>query len=403
MNIIFSRDLKKKKALLKFQKLMNIYKPLSEDTKTSFVDFTIYDKVDNKGFSKIVKGLYKLKNLKEYEVQIHFRKKKFRNLHYIKPQFDHLSSHSVGEIQFNKNEMVKILRISSTQINNGEVVIAYSFKFKKYFSFLDLKRYVNKYILELANFQFTPYWINFDFPMTDERQINEMTEKYFFLLFQGFIVKHLYSNLGEEFELPRVTRSVVNEGKDELLKTLKNPFIKRTFTDEKGGYFLVHNLDRYSGITIDEFIFNDSYPYHRDHLNLFTYYQMETYLTFFYGIEIYQLEKFMANYLNSNRKSISSKKYKWLLGKLISIDEIPLQKRLPKDNARHNLKAYSENSQTYFIQNKKLVNAFRKTIAKNLEYLSTVHVTNYNSIILIITIITLILTIIGIVTSAIFI
>lgn len=385
----------KKKALIKFQKLITV----SEETTEfdfSFVDFTIYDKVNNEGFSKIIEGINKLKG-KGVDCNTHYRRRKYQKLHYLRPQFDHSSSFSVGDIKFPNHEILEEISILGTQINNGEAVIAYSFTLKRDLASKDFKEYVKKNIIDLKNFRFTPYWINFDKPEPDKYQIDNMTEKYFYLLFQSFIVKHFHSSIGNEFELPRLSRVVVENGKKELLKQLKQPFIEETFQDNKGNYFLVHDLEHQSGIVIEQFICGKSYPYNETLLNLFMDYKMEAYLRFFYHIEVFQLEKIMADFLNSNRRSISAKKYKWILEKLVLLNEVPLFKRSKLD--KNNLNGYSEKSRLYFIQDDKLIKSFRRTYKQNLEYLSAVHITNYNSVILGTTIVTLFLTILGIVVT----
>lgn len=364
------------------------------DEELRYVDFTIYDRLNNKGFTKLIRKLYKLDSHEDYKIDCSFRKKFFKKIDYIRPQFDHSSLRSVGSIQFKKHNMIKEISISSTQINNEEALVAYTFTYEKLIHDENqINQYVKDHINELAFSNFLPILFNFDHFKEDQRQVEQYNSQVFFLIFQNFIVTKLYSEIGKEYILPKLCRFLSKEHTTELDNYLKDPFLEQTFREKnKDIFFVVDSTNRPDGISIDGYIFGTSWS-HENLLSLFSTHKMDAYLTFFYNIEIDMLERKISKFLNSKRNSISSKDYKWLLDKLRKVEEVLMYDE--RSNAKNEVNWITHSKRSFssrFIEKNKYRKRFKEIYRQNLEYLSAVHVSNYNSFILIVTIITLILT-----------
>lgn len=221
----------------------------------------------------------------------------------------------------------------------------------------------------------------------------------FYFILQGYIVKELFSSIGKNYQLPRLTRVLLKEHSKEMDDYLKDPFLRRTYKlENKESYFVVDSLERLSGIEITQYMFGNSWS-RENLLSIFSDFKMDAYLTFFYSIEVSLLESKISKFLNSNRRSISHRDYKWLLGKLRKVDE-KFMYEIDKSDCyykRRNLIGYSKNCTDVVIQDKIVKEGFQRIYKNNIEYLSAIYSSNYNLTILITTVITLILTIFGLV------
>lgn len=398
-------SLKRKKFIKEYKEKVIEIEDLSEisdykESSSATVEVCFYDVLDNKGFAKLINKLYKFKKKQDCSVDTIYRKKYFRKINYIYPQFDHTSTGIVGCIKFNKYNFIKEINICSTQINNEEALICYSFTFNSLiWDSKQITRFVKENIIELKRFKFTPIYSNVDEIVLDEREKLKINNNLFYFILQGYIVKEFFSSIGKNYQLPRLTRELLKEHSKEIDDYLKDPFLRRTYKlENEESYFVVDSLERPAGIEITEYMFGNTWS-RENLLSIFSDFKMDAYLTFFYSIEVNLLESKISKFLNSNRRSISHKDYKWLLGKLRKVDE-KFMYEIDKSDCYYkasNLIGYSKNCPEVFIQEKIVKEGFQRIYKNNIEYLSAIYSSNYNLTILITTVITLILTIFGLV------
>lgn len=93
------------------------------DSKLSLFCITLYDTVNNDELNRLIKKLYKLKQNKDFDVDVSYRKKGLKNLNYIKPEFDSTGHGSIAKIKLHNDELLSTIEMTWAQINNDEAII----------------------------------------------------------------------------------------------------------------------------------------------------------------------------------------------------------------------------------------------------------------------------------------
>lgn len=391
----------KKKSMKKFkeeffqeEKIKEKY-IINECKDIGYIGLTLYDKLNNDGFTRLITKLYTLEKNENYESTIYYLKKKIRKKNYITPQFDYTSNGRVAEISFKNDDLIRDLSITSTQINNEEALIAYTFSFKKLiYEDNVIYEYVKKNFDKLIEEHYAGFYTDLEVIKKHDSAFTNYLYECFTNLFQQYINRNLYTSIGKHYTLPKISRFLCEKIDDDFREELKDPFLQYTYKDKDNSFYVIDYTDCREGISINQYIEGNSWS-NNDFLTLFSEHKMEAYLTFFYNIELKELENKIGKFLNSKRRTFSSKDYKWLLNKKRAVSEINIYSSNKKRMKFINLYGYSKRAPKYFIENNAYTNRFNKLYSQNLDYLSAVHNSNYNSIIMIVTLITLILTIVG--------
>ena len=390
---VYKKELQANKLVNEF-KLDSIF-----DVKMHLPMIELYDVLDNDGVNKLIKKIYKLKNKKNYEIEIYYINHKFKNVNYIQPQYDHNSRGILAKIKFLSDSLIEDIDIVWTQTNNEEAVIIYEIRFKKWINKLNtINKYIIENIKELKHFLPTIIYKK-DFSNNDnEIEIYNMVCNTFYSVIQKKVISLFYSHLGKKFLLPILNKYVVDNKNKTINKYLQESYLGGTYIyskdrTEKSNIYLVDSFDEYRK-EYNEFIFGSSYSPGSNFLYYFSKYRMEFYYQVFNNIEINILEQKMGKYLNSHKRNIKISDYKWLINKVRQLGEKRLYDISRRDN--DNMYGYSKRlKEKKFINYNTYSKKFENVYKDNLNYIKEMNNVNYNYKIYIITIITLALTILG--------
>lgn len=385
---------KRIKSLTEFEQ--KIFKSLGssaisnfEDSASAIVEIVLYDILNNDGFAKLIKRLYRLKKRDSLTVDTHYIKRGLIKIDYVRPQFDYTSTVNIGNIEFKSDSIIKEINICGTQINNEEMLLEYTFKFKKLlWDDNQIAEYVKSNIKNLASLNYVPVYNQID--DLDDGMHQEVVMQFFYAILQRYIVRDLFSNIGKLYVLPRLTKTLYKEHSAEIDEYLKDPFPGFTYKSiNKDQYYVLERSNEFSGVAISEYIFGHIWQ-SESMLQLFSGFKMEAYLTLFYNIEKHMLEVKITKFLNSKRRLFNSKDYKWLMGRARKVEEECMYEFKSIDS--HNLRGYSKDCNEPFLRQNYYTDKFRKIYRDNLSYLSRVQNANYNTLLLFVTVATLILT-----------
>ena len=362
-----------KKWLFYLEYKKTLTKDSDDKTKTvavgkgSLLSVEVYDVLDNKQFNKLMRQIAKLDKSK-FDTKLNYKRNKFKNRNYIRPQFDNRSTASVARINPKGDGFISEIDIAWTQINNDEAVIEYSFSFAKAVSSLaDCKVQILKYWNLIMSVETLPYYKSVDTILVHDEGNDEHIYKMFLSIFQGFINKHLYTNLGHRHQLPinvsqlsKTSRSI-----NELIKN-KHLFVS-IYKSQKDSTFLIHN-------PIDDWVIHTvavGKSYSRDSLlGYFSQYGMNYYYYIFGKIEISELSSKLTDYLNSGKTKLSLSSRKWLFKKFRRVSEVKL---FPRDDWKiEDVTGVSKDVKGLKYGGVNLAKRFRDVYEDNLKYANSV-------------------------------
>lgn len=286
--------------------------------KGSIVDIQIYDVLDNRQLSKLMRSISKLSK-KEFKVDLRYKTSRFKQLNYIRPQFDHTSTATLADIEFKGDSLISALHISWTQINNDEAIIKYSFNFSKpIYSLEQCRQNILERWMWAKSVSAMPYYHSVETIF----EKNDYMYNMFLSIFQGFIVKNLYSHLGSRYRLPTNVLQHSKTNKD-INKLLSDEHLyAHVYKHTKRNTYIIHDpmIDKWLIRTV---VTGRSCT-NEDLLGYFSQYGMNYYYFIFGDIEINELSIKLMGYLNSGKTKLSFKNRKWLFRKFRRVSEVKL-------------------------------------------------------------------------------
>ncbi len=370
-------------------------KDLSEiygfDSKLSLFCITLYDSVNNNELNKLIERLYKLKKNKNFDVDISYRKKRIKNLDYIRPEFDSTGHGSVAKIKLLDDDMLSCIEMAWTQINNDEAVVEYVCYFKRCIdNFNTIHNYFISNYKQLKKIKYANFYFNIDFFKNDDNQNIQVELEYFRILIQNKISKLSYSHYLNKYLLPIKYTYIFDKKTKSIMSNIKKPFLGTSYILDKDHYICIESHEEHQGTEFNEIIFKDRFnPI--DFVSLLSRIRMPFYYQMFYQIEKAELQFKITKYLNSKRSSINFTNYKWLLNKRRRINEkrfhnIDIDKEIK-------LKGYSDKNSEFIDID--LYNGIKDVYNDNIEYIKNLNSLNYNIVAFVISILALIISIIG--------
>lgn len=359
------------------------------DSKIDLFCITLYDSINNKELNKLIKKLYKLKKMKNYDVNITYRKKGIKDLDYIKPEFDSIGYGSVAKINLLDDDILTSIEIAWTQINNDEAVIEYACYFHDSInSFKTIHDYFTNNYGKLYKTKYANFYFNTEFFKNDNNQNIQVELKYFRVLIQRRISELSYSHYLNKYLLPIKYTYIFEEKTKNIMSKIKNPFLETSYIIDKDHYVCVESIEENKGTEFNELILKKEFnPI--DFLSLLSSIRMPFYYQMFYQIEKTELRFRISKYLNSRKSLINFENYKWLLNKRRRINE----KRFYNTdiNKRIKLKGYSDKNSKFIDID--LYNGIRDVYDDNIEYIKNLNSLNYNMIAFMISLLALIISI----------
>jgi hypothetical protein len=390
----YKEQLSKNDFGLDAYKLDEIFK-----VKMYFPMLEIYDVLNNKGITKLINKIYKLKKSKNYKINIYYRKAIFEKINYIKPQYNSSGCGRLADIEFLDDDIIKKIHIEWAQVNNEEAVLVYGISFKKWINEMkEIKDYTLGNILKIKRFK--PMIIYNDSAFQeDKNQMFNIVNEIFCIILQHKIIDMFYSKYGKIYLLPRLNRYVVSKKNKRISEYFKDPFLEKTYIvseNKKDIYLTYRNLN--DVIEFNEFNIGNSYSSGTYFLGKFSNFRMDFYYQVFDLIEIKELEKRMSKYLNSFKLNIKISDYKWLIKKERAVGEKRLYDTSDFYDERRNMIGYSNNVfGKKFVEHNNYTDKFRNVYNDNLSYIKSIDSLNYNYKIYVFTFFTLLGTIISIV------
>lgn len=355
----------------KYRKLLKDARPdtTKEVTlgKGSLMSVEVYDVLDNNQMNKLIRSISRL-DKKKFDVKLIYKTNRFRKRNYIRPQFDHTSTSSLATIKQKADEFIPEIRISWTQINNDEAVVEYQFAFTKSVETLSECRSI---ILEhwdwVMSVESLSFYKSVDDIVQHDSENNEHIYTMFLTIFQGYINKHLYTNLGHRHQLPINVLQLSKSSRriNELVRS--DRLFARIYKKKDKKVYLIHN-------PIDEWVINTlvvgkSYSY-EGLLGYFSKYGMNYYYYIFGKIEVNELSSRLTDYLNSGKTKLSLKNRRWLYRKFRRVSEVKL---FPNEHSEiENVIGISKDVKGLKYGGDNLSKRFRNVYEDNLKYANSV-------------------------------
>ncbi|WP_342598794.1 hypothetical protein MHB48_15160 [Psychrobacillus sp. FSL H8-0483] len=365
------------------------------DSNQRIWDVTIYDVLTNKDMNKLVKSLYKL-NDKEYTKRIGLRKKKSKNLHYLRLEINHTGSGVLAYIEFKNHDYFKKISLSYTQVTNQTIAIEYKISFKKAILFTEIRNFIRNNIKSTYFTGFTSIFDNESLKEKNGDFIHQREMQYIRDIFQSFIVKKLFSNYGKKYQLP-IGYTINYEKNVEFENELKNPFLMLSLYNKPEDYYiLIDELNNspiyylyFSGNTIPKFPF----------LTNFQYLGNEFYYNMFNHIENMELTTKVTRYLLGNYKIVKKKDYLWLVNKLRALKDSDFKPNNYNESIKKDdweIRYDEEPSEDNFFTGNNLTLKYTRIYNEYHDYMKTLLTTQNDTIVLVVGSLTLIFTILGI-------
>jgi hypothetical protein len=331
----------------------------------SIVRIDLYDVLDNKATSKLIKKISGLKK-SDYKTKLYYKKSRLRTRNYIQPQFDHTATGLFAEITKLNDDFLREIHLSWTQINNDEAIIQYSFMLgKSVKSVEDCRKWVLDYWDLIRKVEALPYYGSVDVLAADTSQNNSYIYDLFLGIFQGFVNDNLHTNLGHTYRLP-VNVLQLTKKSASLNKIINDNFIYSVYKKDKENTYILHNIvDKWQ---IDTIVIGDTYS-GQDLLGYFSEYGMEYYYLAFGDIEIAELSRRLVGYFNKGRTKISYRNRKWLLRKFRRVSEVKL---FPPRKGSGNIIAVTEKIAGEEYIRLGTANKFKEVYEDNLKYINSV-------------------------------
>lgn len=361
------------------------------DSKLSLFCITLYDSVNNDELNRLIKKLYKLKQNKDFDVDVSYRKKGLKNLNYIKPEFDSTGHGRIAKIKLHNDELLSTIEMTWAQINNDEAIIEYVCYFKHSIKkFYDIHNYIMVNYKQLKKIKYSNFYFNIKFFLDDDKQNIHVELDYFRVLIQRRIAKLLFSHYINRYLLPIKNTYIVEKKTKKVMEFLKKPFLGESYFFDKDHYLSLESFEEYQGTEFNELIFKKRFnPI--DFVEILSRVRMPLYYQFFYQIEKAELQSRIIKYLNSKRYLINFINYKWLLNKRRRIDE----KRFYNINIGKEIELIGYSNKKNKFVDMDLYNGIKDVYDDNIEYIKNLNSLNYNMIAFGISIIALIISLIG--------
>ncbi|QHJ71617.1 hypothetical protein [Planococcus halotolerans] len=367
------------------------------DNHRQFVwNVTIYDVLSNKELNKLVESLYRLDGY-DYGKTIYLKKRKSRDLHYLGLEVNHTGSGLLAKIVFNKHKYFSELTMKYTQVTNQTVAIEYTFNFIKAISFSEESKFIKDNIKDTYFLNFTSIYFNSSFRNNGMQSLEQRERDYFRDIFQGFIVKNLYSNFGREYKLP-IGYTMNYKKADETEENLKNPFLMRSLYNKKENYYII--IESFRGYQTFYQYFNGKIIPEIPFLDNFQYEGNEFYYNLFNDIENRELENKVAKYLLGNYKVVKKKDYLWLVNKLRALRDSEFKPNLDsrlQDQKNWEVRWNGEIETESFFTGDLLTKKYTKIYSDYHDYMKTLFTMQNDSIILTVGLFTLFFTLIGVI------
>ena len=371
-----------------------------EPVKYSFFQVSIYDVLDNTGFNKLIRQVYRLKHNKQLKVDTHYKLHKFRKVNYIRSNITGQQVGTIARIFPVNDKWIRSIEIAYTYVNNSQAIIQYTFFFNKTINtLLKIHQFVEDNISYVKK---EIYFLSHTF--TDRfscREMLNLDEYLFDDILQAYICSLFYTQYGAYYRLP-IEYSCRLTGYNQKIKNrLRKAFLCSEY-EKNNSHIIVHSVDeRYE---MDCFCFGEGSS-NPQMFRFFADFPSEMYFTAFYQIEERELERRMRKHLNSNKSFVSSKDLKWLVNKKRYItDQAQRMKRTLSDDYRRYIdhlvgwSCYVDGKkQNYdFLNYPEMTDHFLNLYNDNLAYLNTLASVQNNKVLVIVGAATFIATIIGI-------
>lgn len=371
---------------------LNLLEIYNFKDKTELYCITLYDTVNNEEFSKIIKKIYKLKKNKDYKVDVNYRKKSFKSINYIRPQFDHTGNASLANIDLLNDNCLKKIEISFSQINNEDAMIEYKCYFNSRIRTIkDIHNIIRKEYNKLSKPQYSLFYFNIDFLKDDFAQRVDLEFKYLRQIIQYKIERLLFSHYIKKYLLPIKFSYIFDKKTKKAISMIKKPFLIQSFIVDKDQYLLLNSIEENEGAEINEMIFKKSFNF-VDLVGIASRLRMPFYYTLFYNIEKTELETRISKYLNSKKILINFWNYKWLINKLRKLNE----KRIFNINYEKETKIKGYSNENASLISLSSVEGIKDVYEDNIEFIKSLNALNYNVIAFSISVLALIIAIISI-------
>lgn len=360
---------------------------------------TIYDVLTNKELNKLVESLYRLDDY-DYEKTINLKKRKSRDLHYLGLEVNHTGSGILAKIGFNKHKYFQELSIFYTQVTNQTIAIEYTFTFDKAIKFSEESTFIKDNIKGTYFLNFTSIYFNNMFSNNALASLEQREMAYFRDIFQGFIVKNLYSNFGKKYNLP-IGYTINYEKNEKTEAELINPFLMRSLYNKKENYYIIIESFReyqtfyqyFSGQFIPKMPFLENFQYDGN----------EFYYNIFKEIENRELENKVSKYLLGNYMIVRKKDYLWLVNKLRALKDSDFKPKLDsriEEQRNWEVRWDGKIETDSFFTGDFLTKKYTKIYSDYHDYMKTLFTTQNDSIILTVGLLTLFSTLVGLLFAA---
>lgn len=195
--------------------------------------FKIFDVLDNKQFSKLIKKIYKL-NRNDVEVDCLYKKSTlFKKYSYIGIKYGTSGYGKLATIKFKNDEFLDNIDILWSHLDDFRGFIEYTINLKNPINSSNYEDFLDKYLIKINNKDLKIYfrmkddnYVNFDF--INKNSLN--------IIFQHFITSFLYTKDGKKDFLPSMSFETYNIEYD--YKNFKNNFMTETFINKKENYVI---------------------------------------------------------------------------------------------------------------------------------------------------------------------
>ncbi len=331
----------------------------------SIVRIDLYDVLDNKAVSKLIRKISGLKK-SGYKTKLYYKKSRLGVRNYIQPQFDYTATGLFAEITKLNDDFLREIHLSWTQINNDEAIIQYSFMLgKPVKSVEDCRKWVLDYWGLMSKVEALPYYESVDILAADTSQNNRYIYDLFLGIFQGFVIDNLHTNLGHTYRLP-INILQLTKKRTALNRIISENFIYIVYKKGKENCYILHKvIDKWQ---INSVVIGDTYS-GQDLLGYFSEYGMDYYYLVFGDIEIAELSKRLVSYFNKGKTKISYRNRKWLLRKFRRVSEVKL---FSPHRESSNIVAVTKKIAGEAYIKSETADKFKEVYENNLKYINSV-------------------------------
>ncbi|MED1794988.1 hypothetical protein P4V54_20135 [Brevibacillus nitrificans] len=293
------------------------YKTFIEQKKQlSIWEVKFFDTFENKEMNHLVKGISKL-NKSEYDVELYLRPKNYKDLNYLRLQYDYTSVALLAKVKPLNDDFIREITLGYTQINNNQIVIEFTIEFKKIMDEKLLISFIETNKDKLYNMNFVNYY-----GIEASKNFHDIYRQYKELLkatYQAKLSSIFNLNFGNEYELPSCV--IINYPEKLFSKdAFKDVFLCETYEIRNGEQYMIIDITSREGLEMEIF-FSGRFYSPISFLSIISKFRMNLYYFLFNGIENAELNRRINKYFNESKTRISSKDYKWLVNKIRAIND----------------------------------------------------------------------------------